>query len=102
MRITSFATGPRGAGERLLLNLRGSYQALAQLTRRYALTMDRQMSEADTCAQRCQDAAESAGKPKPKQRYTSSDARRAYMRDLMRQRRAAARAQLMTGEGDGI
>jgi hypothetical protein len=30
---------------------------------------------------------------KPKQRYTSSDARRAYMRELMRQRRAAAKAE---------
>jgi hypothetical protein len=28
----------------------------------------------------------------PKQRYTSSDARRAYMRELMRKRRAAAKA----------
>jgi hypothetical protein len=28
---------------------------------------------------------------KPKQRYTSSDARRAYMRDLMKRRRAAAK-----------
>jgi hypothetical protein len=29
----------------------------------------------------------------PKQRYTSSDARRAYMRELMRKRRAAAKAE---------
>jgi hypothetical protein len=60
------------------------------------------MSEVDTFAQTCPDAAKPTGKPKPKQRYTSSDARRAYMRDLMRQRRAAAKGALMAGQGEGI
>jgi hypothetical protein len=62
------------------------------------------MSEVDTFAQTCPDAAKPAGKPKPKpkQRYISSDARRAYMRDLMRQRRAVAKGALMSGQGERI
>jgi hypothetical protein len=47
------------------------------------------MSEVDVSER---DGAKPAAKPKPKQRYTSSDARRAYMRDLMRTRRAEAKA----------
>jgi hypothetical protein len=46
------------------------------------------MTEADASAQTHAGAA----KPKPKQRYTSSDARRLYMKNLMRERRASAKA----------
>ena len=51
------------------------------------------MTEADTSAQTHADAAKPTTKPKTKtkQRYYSTDARRAYMRDLMRRRRAAAK-----------
>jgi hypothetical protein len=48
------------------------------------------MTEADASAQTHAGAAKP--KPKPKQRYTSSDARRLYMKNLMRERRASAKA----------
>jgi hypothetical protein len=68
------------------------------------------MTEADAPAQTRADAAKPAAKPKPKQRYTSSDARRLYMKNLMRERRAAAKAAQtastpsqanMAGQGEG-
>jgi hypothetical protein len=46
--------------------------------------------------------AKPTAKHNPKQKYYATDARRAYMRNLMRKRRAAARGALMTGQREGI
>jgi hypothetical protein len=60
------------------------------------------MTEADASAQTHAGAAKPAAKPKPKQRYTSSNARRLYMRDLMRKRRAAAKGAETASPGVSI